>query len=139
MKLLSNDAYINEGEDLILQINAEARAKMECGIDVINSSIGSLYDEEGRLAVPKTTSKYINELTILDENKTYPSCQGPREYREAVNSQKVSEYSIVSDIGDMICEEELESRIRGRSYRKVPQVPRWKASSVPVHLGGKPN
>lgn len=84
MKLLSNDAFINEGDDVILQINAEARAKIECGIDVINSSIGSLYDENGKLAVPKTTNKYINELSILDENKTYPSCQGPREYREAV-------------------------------------------------------
>ena len=82
--LLSKDAFVNEGDDLILQINQQARAKKECGIDVINSSIGSLYDEDGVLSVPSTTNKYINEISILDENKTYPSCQGPREYREAV-------------------------------------------------------
>ena len=63
--LLSKDAFVNEGDDLILQINQQARAKKECGIDVINSSIGSLYDEDGVLSVPSTTNKYINEIIYL--------------------------------------------------------------------------
>ena len=72
MKLLSNDAFINEGDDVILQINAEARAKMECGIDVINSSIGSLYDEDGKLDYyvkdgwPSITNVFCNNVDIKE-------------------------------------------------------------------------
>ncbi|MDD4212370.1 MAG: pyridoxal phosphate-dependent aminotransferase [Bacilli bacterium] len=88
---LAKRAYINEGDDIILAINAEAKEMKRMGKPVINASIGTLYDEEGHFSTLPMIDEALKEA-LSPSGRSYPQVGGSKEFQECVLQWLLQEY-----------------------------------------------
>lgn len=91
MSLLANYASQKEAKGNALLIGAEARAAKAKDSSVIDSTIGMLFDEEGKFFTFKTVEKVVQELNGR-EKYSYGSTGGSNEYHEALYSWIFRQY-----------------------------------------------
>ena len=72
------------GDDPIFALNAEAERRRESGEDIVNSTLGTLLDEEGRLATIPTVAEAYRRIPI-ERASGYAPIAGPRAFLEAVH------------------------------------------------------
>ncbi|MGA0868029.1 MAG: pyridoxal phosphate-dependent aminotransferase [Planctomycetota bacterium] len=70
-------------DDLIFALNGEAQRRRAAGESVVNATLGSLLDEEGRLLVLPTVARAIREVSDEDW-AAYAPIAGPPAFLEAV-------------------------------------------------------
>lgn len=83
MSILSDYAKKKESKGNALLIGKEAREAKALNPDVIDSTIGMLFDEDGKFFTFKTVEKASNELTDR-EKYSYGSTAGDPKYHEAI-------------------------------------------------------
>ncbi len=91
MSILSNYSQTKESKGNALVIGQEARAAKKKDSSIIDSTIGMLYDEEGKFFVFDTVNKVEKELTG-PEKYTYGSTLGTPAFHEAVYSWVFRQY-----------------------------------------------
>jgi aspartate/tyrosine/aromatic aminotransferase len=83
MSILSNDALTKENKGNALAIGAEARKAKALDNSIIDSTIGMLYDEEGKFFTFKTVERASCELSGR-EKYSYGATCGTKEFHEAL-------------------------------------------------------
>ena len=83
MSILSIDAQTKENKGNALAIGKEARDAKKLNPNVIDSTIGMLYDEEGKFCTFNVVSKATNALSDI-EKYSYGSTAGSAEYHDAL-------------------------------------------------------
>ena len=83
MSILSIDAQTKENKGNALAIGKEARDAKKLNPNVIDSTIGMLYDEEGKFCTFNVVSKATEALTDI-EKYSYGSTAGSAEYHDAL-------------------------------------------------------
>jgi len=91
MAILAADAIEKESKGNALLIGQEARAAKALDKTVIDSTIGMLYDEDGKFFTFKTVEKVSEELNGK-EKYSYGSTSGSKEYHEALYSWIFRQY-----------------------------------------------
>ena len=91
MAILAADAIEKESKGNALLIGQEARAAKALDKTVIDSTIGMLYDEDGKFFTFKTVEKVSKELNGK-EKYSYGSTSGSKEYHEALYSWIFRQY-----------------------------------------------
>jgi len=71
------------GDDPIFALNAEAVRRREAGEDIVNSTLGTLLDDEGRLATIPAVAEAYRRVPI-ERGAGYAPIAGPRVFLEAV-------------------------------------------------------
>ena len=70
-------------DDPIFALNAEAHARASAGEPIVNATLGTLLDEDGRLAVLPTVAEAMREVSPA-ENAAYAPIAGPPAFLRAV-------------------------------------------------------
>lgn len=83
MSLLASDACTKENKGNALAIGKEARLAKEQNPSIIDSTIGMLFDEEGRFITFKAVEKATNALTA-QQKYAYGSTSGDSSFHEAL-------------------------------------------------------
>lgn len=83
MSLLSKDALTKENKGNALAIGAEARKAKALDNTIIDSTIGMLYDEEGKFFTFKTVEK-AQEILSAREKYSYGATAGSKEFHNAL-------------------------------------------------------
>lgn len=91
MSLLSNDAKEKKSSGNALLIGNIAKEAKKKDSSVINSTIGMLYDEDGKLLSFNSVSESLNELNNL-EKYSYGATAGSEEFKEVVNEWVFGQY-----------------------------------------------
>lgn len=80
---IATRAFFNEGDDTILALNLEAKARKNNGEDIINASIGTLFDEHSSFLTSPLVDKELNEA-LTKETRGYPLVSGGNEFKEGI-------------------------------------------------------
>ncbi|MFA6889930.1 MAG: pyridoxal phosphate-dependent aminotransferase [Bacilli bacterium] len=80
---IASRAYLNEGDDKILSINAEAKEQIFQGKTVINASIGTLFNEAGLFSSLPIIDEALS-TSLSTEGRSYPSVGGSHPFQEGV-------------------------------------------------------
>lgn len=91
MSLLAKHSRIKEDRSNIVTLGSIAKKAKNEDINVINATIGMLYDENGKLFTYKSVNKVLEELTP-EEKFSYPSTPGNPEYHEALKRWVFRQY-----------------------------------------------
>ena len=91
MTLLAKRSVIKEDKSNIITLGAIAKEMKKEDPNVINATIGMLYDEEGKLFTFKSVDKALLSLTS-DEKYAYASTPGSSSYHEALKHWIFREY-----------------------------------------------
>jgi aspartate/tyrosine/aromatic aminotransferase len=91
MSLLAKRSLIKEDKSNIITLGAIAKEMKKKDPEVVNATIGMLYDEEGKLFVFDSVNKALNLLTD-DEKYAYASTPGSPMYHEAVKRWIFQDY-----------------------------------------------
>lgn len=71
------------GDDPIFALNAEARARAQGGEAVVNATVGSLLDDEGKLATLETVVRALHDVPAV-VGAAYAPIAGPPDFLRAV-------------------------------------------------------
>ena len=91
MSLLAKRSLIKEDKSNIITLGAIAKEEKKKDPSVINSTIGMLFDEDGKLFTFKSVDRALNELTP-DEKYAYASTPGSKEFHEAIKRWVFRQY-----------------------------------------------
>jgi aspartate/tyrosine/aromatic aminotransferase len=80
---MASRAFINEGDDIILSINAEAKARIKQGEDIINASIGTLFDEDGHFSSIPIINQALQANLDVD-GRSYPTVGGGPKFEQGI-------------------------------------------------------
>lgn len=83
MSLLAKHSMVKEDRSNIVTLGSIAKSAKLKDKDVINATIGMLYDEEGKLFTFDSVNKVLEGLSA-EEKFAYPSTPGNPEYHEAL-------------------------------------------------------
>lgn len=81
------------GDDPIFTLNAEAKARLAKGEDIVNATIGSLLTDDGRLAVMPTVVEALASVPA-DVGAAYAPIAGRRDFRDAVVADLLGPYGM---------------------------------------------
>ncbi len=81
------------GDDPIFTLNAQAKERLALGEDIINATIGSLLNDEGRLAVMPTVVETLASIPA-DVGAAYAPIAGRRDFRDAVVADLLGPYGM---------------------------------------------
>lgn len=81
--MLAKRSLIKEDKSIIITLGAKAKEAKKKNPNVIDATIGMLYDENGKLFAFKSVEKAMNELST-EEKFAYSSTPGSDEYHEAL-------------------------------------------------------
>ena len=84
MTLLAKRIIVKEDKSNIITLGAIAKEQKKKDPEVINATIGMLYDEDEKLFAYKSVDKALNILTT-DEKYAYGSTPGSKDFHEAGN------------------------------------------------------
>ncbi len=91
MSLLAKRSIIKEDKSNIITLGAIAKEMKKKDPEIINATIGMLYDEEGKLFTFRSVDKALGELTP-DEKYAYASTPGSNDFHEALKRWVFREY-----------------------------------------------
>ena len=83
MSILAKRSIVKEDKSNIITLGAIAKEMKKSDPEIVNATIGMLYDEEGKLLSFKSVDKVLSSLTT-DEKYAYGSTPGSKEYHEAL-------------------------------------------------------
>ena len=91
MSLLAKRSITKEDKSIIITLGAIAKEMKKKDPEIINATIGMLYDEEGKLFTFKSVDKALLSLTA-DEKYAYGSTPGSPIFHEAIKRWLFREY-----------------------------------------------
>ena len=91
MSLLAKRSTIKEDKSNIITLGAIAKEEKKKDKEVVNATIGMLYDEDEKLFAYKSVDKALSLLST-DEKYAYGSTPGSKDFHEAVKSWVFREY-----------------------------------------------
>ena len=91
MSLLAKRSIIKEDKSNIITLGAIAKEMKKKDPEVVNATIGMLYDEKGKLFVFDSVNKALSLLSD-DEKYAYASTPGSPQFHEAVKRWIFQDY-----------------------------------------------
>jgi aromatic-amino-acid transaminase len=91
MTLLAKRSIIKEDKSNIITLGAIAKEEKKKDPEVVNATIGMLYDEDEKLFAYKSVDKALSMLTT-DEKYAYGSTPGSKDFHEAVKKWVFRQY-----------------------------------------------
>lgn len=83
MKILAKHSVVKEDKSIIITLGAIAKEAKKKDPEVVNATIGMLYDEDGKLFTFKSVDTVLNNLTP-EEKYAYSSTPGNADFHEAL-------------------------------------------------------
>ena len=101
MSILAKRSLNKEDKSNIITLGAIAKEMKKKDPEIVNATIGMLYDEEGKLLTFESVDKALNSLTP-DEKYAYGSTPGSKDYHEALKRwifrEKYDEFKNISSV-----------------------------------------
>ena len=91
MSLLAKRSIVKEDKSNIITLGAIAKEEKKKDPEVVNATIGMLYDEDEKLFAYKSVDKALSLLST-DEKYAYGSTPGSKDFHDAVKSWVFREY-----------------------------------------------